>query len=126
MDSGRSRQDSLTGEGADAPMRAARAIATLAAMSIERRSEPREALSLHVCVGPGESGVIRDISASGLFLETAFDSAPGDLLDLEFALDSATVRFKFLAQAFVLRTEPRHEKCGVAVKLLTTRMATVA
>lgn len=107
-------------------MRAARAIATLAAMSIERRSEPRETLSLPVCVGLSESGVIRDISASGLFVETDFGSIPGDLLDLEFALDSANVHFKFLARASVLRTECRHEKCGVAVKLLSTRMATVA
>lgn len=95
-------------------------------MLIERRSEPRETLSLPVSVGPSESGVIRDISASGLFVETDFGSAPGDLLDLEFALDSANVQFKFLAQASVLRTERRHEKCGVAVKLLNTRMATVA
>ena len=91
-------------------------------MSIERRSEPRETLSLPVAVGSTDSGLIRDISASGLFLETDFDSAPGDLLDLEFALDSANVQFKFFAQAFVLRTERRSHKGGVAVKLLSTHM----
>ena len=91
-------------------------------MPIERRTERRETLSLPVSLGSCDSGVIRDISASGLFVETDFGSELGDLLDLEFTLDSANVHFKFLTQASVVRTERRPHRSGLAVKLVHARM----
>jgi len=94
-------------------------------MSIERRTEPRETLSLPVSMGSCQAGVIRDLSASGLFMETDFGSEMGDLLDLEFTLGSSNVHFKFLAQASVLRTECRDQRCGMAVKLISTRMEVI-
>jgi PilZ domain len=95
-------------------------------MSSERRTEIREALVLPVLVGHGTRGVTRDISASGLFFETAHDQLVDDVLVLEFMLDSSNALFKFVAQGSVLRHERMGQKQGVAVKLLALRMEILA
>lgn len=95
-------------------------------MSTERRTEIREALALRVQMGDGISGVTRDISESGCFVETDFGQPLDSLLDLEFSLDSTNARFRFVAHGTVLRHERVGRKQGVAVKLLTLRMETLS
>lgn len=91
-------------------------------MSKERRTELRETLALPVSIGHRAQGVTRDLSESGAFVETDWDQSLDGVLDLEFTLASPQVRFRFVAQGAVLRTEPVGDRLGVAVQLLATRM----
>jgi hypothetical protein len=91
-------------------------------MSTERRTEIREPLVVPLQIGSGISGVTRDISAAGAFVETDFGQPLDSLLTLEFSLDSVNARFKFVAEGSVLRHECCGQTQGVAVKLLALRM----
>lgn len=91
-------------------------------MSRERRTEIREPLVVSVQMGLGISGVTRDLSATGAFVETDFGQPLDSLLDLEFSLPSSSARFRFVAQGSVLRHECAGQTHGVAVKLLALRM----
>ena len=95
-------------------------------MSKERRTEIREALVLPVLAGNGIRGVTRDISESGVFFEPDFGQPLDSLLNLEFSLDSARSRFRFVAEGSVLRHECIGQMQGVAVKLLALRMEMLA
>jgi hypothetical protein len=92
-------------------------------MSKERRSQPRETVSITVSIGSDGRGTTRDVSALGMFLETDWDQAIEPVLDLEFDLAAAPTRtFRFVAQGAVVRREDLGPKSGVAVRLLTMRV----
>ena len=96
-------------------------------MSNERRSQPRETVSLTVTIGPDGRGVTHDVSEDGVFLETDWDQAIEPVLDLGFDLAASPANaLRFVAQGSVVRREPRGEKQGVAVRLLTLRVEPLA
>jgi hypothetical protein len=96
-------------------------------MSKERRSQPRETVTVQVSIGHGGCGTTRDVSASGMFLETDWGHTLAPVLDLEFDLDAPpTGVLRFVAQGSVVRREPLGPKQGVAVRLLTMRVHPLA
>jgi hypothetical protein len=95
-------------------------------MLIERRTEAREALVLSFLLPDGGQGTTRDLSTSGVFFETDREQLQGDVMDLEFTLASRSRCFRFVARGSVMRTEPRAERHGVAMKLHTTRIEVLA
>lgn len=94
-------------------------------MPRERRTEPREALVLPVRVASVAHGVTRDVSESGVFLETGFDHELGSVLDIEFTFDLPAACFRFTAKGAVVRIEHNGENLGLAVKLHAMDLSTV-
>jgi hypothetical protein len=100
---------------------------TLRRMSKERRCQPRQTVTVPVTIGDGGRGTTRDVSATGVFLETDWGQAIAPLLDLEFALDvPPAAALRFVVQGSVVRREPRGPRQGVAVRLLTMRVHPLA
>ena len=94
-------------------------------MKSEHRSEPREPVNLPLQLGSGLSAVTRDISASGMFFETASEQRVGNLIDVEIDLDTPGGPMKLKAQGQIVRIESQDGRTGVAVKLLTSRLDAV-
>lgn len=89
-------------------------------MSVEHRSEPREALALPVVFAVGGQGVTRDISASGLFFLTDVEQQMGSELALEIKLRASADPVKLVARGKVVRIEKQNHRMGVAVQLLNS------
>ncbi|WP_342130764.1 PilZ domain-containing protein [Hydrogenophaga sp. OTU3427] len=91
-------------------------------MRADQRSEPREPVSLPVTSGQGGLGVTRDISASGLFLQTDGLQVMGSLIELEIALDTPGGPMKLCATGEVVRVEVKDGKTGVGLKFVASRL----
>ena len=78
----------------------------------ERRKRERYKLALPVQFNDG-SGTTRDISTSGIFLETKDAYAIGDTIQLSVKFKNETLQ----CEGRVLRVEPRNGQFGVAVEL---------
>lgn len=89
-------------------------------MSVEHRSEPREALVLPVNLTAGGQGVTRDISASGLYFETDSELQVDSAVDFEIELQTSAGPVKLVARGTVMRIEQTGDRTGVAVKLLSS------
>lgn len=89
-------------------------------MLFEQRTEIREHVVLPVNLSGGGRGLTRDVSASGLFIETDSEQEPGSMMDFEITLPSHGIPLRLVAQAQVVRVEPRGNRYGVAVRLLSS------
>jgi hypothetical protein len=89
-------------------------------MFSEHRAEPREQVSLPLRLADGLTGVTRDISPSGMYLEIRGDHQLGGTLVFEMDLDDA--RMKFTAEGQIVRLEHREGRTGIAVKLLCPKL----
>lgn len=94
-------------------------------MPNKQRSEPRERVDLPLQLGDGQTGVARDISASGLFIETDSEQRMGGLVDVEIDLDTPGGPMKLKAQGRIVRIESQSGRHGVAVKLVSSRLEPV-
>ena len=92
-------------------------------MSIEHRTEPRQGVQLAVRLPDGGRAVTRDVSVSGLFLETDRDSQLHELVDLEIELGTNWGRLAFIARAEVVRLEPSAFASGIGVRFLESQLA---
>ena len=89
------------------------------------RIEPREQVTLSLQLIGGGKGVIRDISASGLYFETDSEQQVGGLIDFEIELDTPGGPMKFKAQGQIVRIESQGGRIGAGVKLLSSRLVPV-
>lgn len=94
-------------------------------MEREHRLEPREQVSLPLQLGGGLTGVTRDISATGLFIQTDSEQRVGGLIDVEIDLDTPGGPMKLRAQGQIVRIESHGGRTGVGVKLLNSRLEPV-
>jgi hypothetical protein len=94
-------------------------------MTNKRRIEPRERVDLPLQLGDGQAGIARDISASGIFIETDSDQRMGSLVDVEIELDTPGGPMKLKAKGRIVRIESEGERKGVAVKLVTSKLEAV-
>jgi hypothetical protein len=83
-----------------------------------RRREQRLAVALPVELPNGE-GVTRDVSASGVFFETAVSFSPGSTIRLCLLLEHADPigPIRLHCQGKVVRLERLHGRIGVAVAI---------
>ncbi len=93
-------------------------------MSFEQRTETRERVVLPVDFIAGGRGLTRDISASGLFIETDCEQQPGGVMEFEITLPSPGFTLKLVAQGQVVRVEASGRRYGVAVRLLSSSLKT--
>jgi hypothetical protein len=94
-------------------------------MTNTQRSEPRERVDLPLQLGDGRAGIARDISASGLFIETDSEQRMGGLVDVEIELDTPGGPMRLKAQGRIVRIESQGGRNGVAVKLVSSRLEPV-
>jgi Tfp pilus assembly protein PilZ len=80
----------------------------------ERRRGQRFKLTLDVQLNDG-TGIIRDISTSGIFFETESAYAVGDTIRLLLNFEHETLQ----CEARVVRVEPRNGQFGVALELMS-------
>ena len=92
-------------------------------MSIERRTEPRQVVELAVRMPDGERAVTRDVSRSGLFLETDRDVSVRQLVDLQIALDTGWGELAFQTRGEVVRLETGARGPGIGVRFVRSRLA---
>lgn len=85
----------------------------------DKRSGERVRASLPVAI-EGVSGRARDVSASGIFIETDANCALGSPVRLALDLDTPWGKVVIKSQGKIVRVEHRDEKIGVAVQFLDT------
>lgn len=67
-------------------------------------------------------GVTRDISASGMFIETDANHPIESLISFSVELDTPQGKMLLKCRGEVVRIEPRHRKVGIAVKITESTM----
>jgi len=87
----------------------------------ERRTEERVRAALPVGLG-NVTGVTRDVSASGVYFETAAAVAPGQRIKLGIAIDTAGGQIALWCQGIVLRVDKHGPQYGVAARLLESEV----
>lgn len=80
----------------------------------EKRKGKRVSAALPVAV-EGMPAMARDVSATGIFLETDANYALGSAVNVELDLDTPWGKVMFQCQGRIVRVEHRDEKVGVAV-----------
>ena len=83
----------------------------------EARREKRVAASLQARVNEAEC-LTRDVSPSGVFLESTSVFDLGEKIDFVIDLDSPGGKLILRCSGEVVRIEQQHEKMGVAVKIV--------
>jgi hypothetical protein len=91
-------------------------------MLSEHRVSPREPLALPVVMEGGQSGVTRNISASGVMFELDRVQQIGSMVDFEIHLDTPDGPVKLVAHGKVVRVTEQRERTGVAVQLVESRL----
>lgn len=91
-------------------------------MSSERRVDPREPLHLEVLLDGGGRGVTRNVSQSGLLIDTDSQHDLGSLIDFEIRFPTAGGQLGFQARGEVVRLEPAGRGAAVAVRVLATQL----
>jgi hypothetical protein len=92
-------------------------------MPIERRTEPRQVVELAVRLPDGARALTRDVSPSGLFVETDRASRLHELVDLRIAFDTGWGELAFQARAKVVRVEVGALRSGIGVRFVDSRLA---
>jgi hypothetical protein len=87
------------------------------------RAEERVSTALPVRLQNGETGMTRNISASGIFYETAFPPAPDDPLAFSIEFQSGAGGLTLRCQGKVLRVERLGNRVGVAARILESKLA---
>ena len=81
----------------------------------EKRRGRRVAAALPVAV-QGQPALSRDVSASGIFLETEAGYALGSPVSMALDLDTPWGKVMFRCEGRIVRVEHRDDKVGVAVR----------
>ena len=89
---------------------------------MDLRKEARIDAALPVDLG-NASGVTRNVSATGLYLETDASYAPGSDIRFEMELESPAGVIAVRCSGRIVRIEPLGKKVGVAVKITESVMA---
>jgi hypothetical protein len=95
-------------------------------MPIERRTELRQVVELAVRLPDGVRALTRDVSPSGLFVETDRASRLYELVDLWIALDTGWGELAFHARAEVVRLEAAALGPGIGVRFVDSHLAPLA
>lgn len=83
----------------------------------ESRREERVKAVLPVAL-QGRSGTTRDVSASGVFIETDVTLSLGSTLTFEIAIETGSGPMVLACTGEVRRVERRGERLGIAVSIL--------
>jgi hypothetical protein len=83
----------------------------------EQRRDRRVPAALPVKVGRA-AGVTRDVSASGMFLETDASYAVGSTVNLMLNLDTPWGKVMFNCRGRIVRREAHDHRMGVAVQFI--------
>jgi hypothetical protein len=86
-------------------------------MHEDRRRSQRYRLAAPVCLQNGSTGITRNISTSGIFLETERGHSIGDTVNLSVHLGEASIQ----CEGRVVRLEQVEDKFGIAVDLTSYR-----
>jgi Tfp pilus assembly protein PilZ len=81
-----------------------------------RRSEERVFAALPVILG-GAKAITRDVSASGIFVETDVSYSLGEPISFSIELDNPGGKLVLKGQGDVVRIERRETKIGVALRI---------
>jgi hypothetical protein len=87
----------------------------------EARREDRVPVTLAVNIANTEC-VTRDVSASGVFLESNASFVAGDRIDFAIEFDSPGGKLMLKCNGEIVRVEDRNGKMGVAVKIVESVM----
>jgi hypothetical protein len=85
-------------------------------MRKSRRSEERVCAALFVNLG-GATGITRDVSASGMFVETDAPYRLGEPVAFTVELESPGGKLVLKGQGDVIRMEQLESKVGLAIKI---------
>jgi hypothetical protein len=91
-------------------------------MLSEHRLSPREPLALPVVLEGGQSGVTRNISASGVLFEIDQAQQVDSVVDFEILLDTPEGPLRLVAHGKVVRIDTRDGRTRVAVTLIDSRL----
>jgi len=92
----------------------------------EQRKEERVRAALRVQLADDAVGVTRDVSASGLFLETSAPYAARSPICFTIEIPGPTGKMLLSCRADILRIERQESRLGIAVKFLDTRLTAQA
>lgn len=91
-------------------------------MPSERRTDHREPLQLEVQLPSGCRGTTRNVSHSGVLIDTDCVQELGSLIDFEIRFPTAGGALGFQARGEVVRVEPTGGTIAVAVRVLATQL----
>ena len=86
------------------------------------RREKRIPATMPVRIANAGSGVTRDISASGIFLEMESDTVPGDSIDMTLDFTTPAGKLQFNCQGVIVRVEQSGDRVGIAVKISDSQL----
>ncbi len=92
---------------------------------LTQRKEERIVTALPVKLGEA-MGVTRNVSAAGIFFEIDAACAVGSDISFELELEMPTGKIMLKCKGCIIRTEPRNDKLGVAVKITESVMEAMA
>jgi hypothetical protein len=87
----------------------------------DHRREERVRAALPVDL-EGATGITRDVSASGIFLETDASCATGSSTSLAIDFDTPGGKMTMSCAGEIVRVEPRGTRLGIAVKILQSTL----
>ena len=89
-----------------------------------RRAHERIPTALKVLLQEGESGVTRDVSASGIYFRAAAAPSQGDSIEfaVEFVDNTGQRTWVLECKAAVVRVEPEGDGFGVAAKIIESKL----
>ena len=91
-------------------------------MTESRRRNERELVTLPVKVEGTKAGQTRNLSAGGIYFESAMDIAVGATLDLTLELTGPEGPLLLHCRGEVVRVERGSGRTGVAVKIIESRL----
>jgi len=87
----------------------------------DKRKEERVPATLPVNVGTA-AGIVRDVSASGIFFEIDADYTLGSSINFAVKLDTPSGCMNLKCLGEIVRIEPRESRVGVGVKIRESSM----
>jgi PilZ domain-containing protein len=87
----------------------------------DKRKEERVSATLPVNVG-STAGIVRDVSASGIFFEIDANYTLGSSISFAVKLDTPSGYMNLKCLGEIVRIEPRESKVGVGVKIRESTM----
>lgn len=91
----------------------------------DKRKEERVPAALAVNVGDA-AGVVRDVSASGIFFEIDANYTLGSPISFAVKLDTPSGFMNLKCLGDIVRIEPRESRVGVGVKIRESTMEAAA
>jgi len=91
----------------------------------DKRKEERVSAALPVNVGSA-AGIVRDVSASGIFFEIDADYTLGSSISFAVKLDTPSGYMNLKCLGDIVRIEPRDSKVGIGVRIRESTMEAAA